>query len=120
MKLHVALSRLGRQGLQHEHAVRSSTIEQLAGDLLTNATPDQVIATGFNRCNVTTSEGGSIDAEWVFRNAVDRTSTMMQAWMAHGRCRCHDHKFDPLSAKSFIRCTRSSICRRAGATATSS
>lgn len=77
--------------------------EQLAGDLLDNATEDQLIATGFNRCHVTTSEGGSIAEEVHVRNVVDRVVTTGTVFMGLTMdcTRCHDHKFDPLTMKDF-------------------
>ncbi len=78
-------------------------IEQLAGDLLPDATDDQLIATGFNRCHVTTNEGGSITEEVYVRNVVDRVVTFSTVFMGVTfECtRCHDHKYDPFTMNDF-------------------
>ena len=57
------------------------TIEQLAGDLLPNPTIDQLAATGFNRCNITTNEGGVIPEEYLVFYTRDRTETTARVWM---------------------------------------
>jgi hypothetical protein len=78
-------------------------IKQLAGDLLPDAKPDDIVASGFNRCHVTTSEGGSIDEEVYVRNVDDRIDTVGTVFMGLtvGCARCHDHKYDPLKTKEY-------------------
>ena len=78
-------------------------VEQLAGDLLPSPTPDQVIATGYNRCHVSTNEGGSIEEEVYVRNVVDQVDTNGTVFLGltTGCARCHDHKYDPIRTKDY-------------------
>ena len=79
------------------------TIQQIAGDLLPRATPEQKIATGFHRNTLTNREGGIDNAQFRFENTVDRASTVASVWLGLtvGCAQCHDHKFDPISQKDF-------------------
>jgi hypothetical protein len=79
------------------------TIEQIAGDLLPNATTEQKIATGYNRLNMKTREGGAQPKEYLAKYAADRVRTLAGTWLGStmGCCECHDHKYDPFLTKDF-------------------
>jgi hypothetical protein len=81
------------------------TREQLAGDLLPNATWEQKIASGYNRLILTTHETGVNGAEYRARYAADRVRNLGAVWLGLtlGCAQCHDHKFDPIAAADFYR-----------------
>lgn len=81
------------------------TIEQLAGDLLPNATQDQIVATGFHRNSMQNNEGGVDDEEYRAAAVIDRVNTTMQVWMGStiGCCQCHSHKYDPFSHQEYYK-----------------
>jgi len=78
-------------------------LEQMAGDLVPNATLSQRIATGFNRNHRGNGEGGIIPAEYLAEYAADRVETMSTVFLGStlGCARCHDHKYDPFPQKAF-------------------
>ncbi len=83
------------------------TVEQIAGDMLPEATLNQKVASGYNRCLPTTSEGGVINAEVAVNNANDQTASTFAVWqgLTVGCAACHDHKFDPISQKEYYQLT---------------
>ena len=94
------------------------TVAQLAGDLLPNTQPDDIVATGFNRNHRTTGEGGIIPEEYRVEYVADRAQTTATLWMGLtvGCARCHDHKYNPFrrristaSLPSSIRCPANAV-----------
>jgi mono/diheme cytochrome c family protein len=81
------------------------TVEQLAGDLLPWPTPEQILATAFNRNTLTNDEGGVDHEEFRVAAVVDRVNTTMQVWMGltFSCAQCHDHKYDPVSQEEYFR-----------------
>jgi hypothetical protein len=79
------------------------TVDQLAGDLLPNATDSQKIASGFNRNHMINFEGGAIAAEYQVEYVIDRVEATSTTFMGltMGCARCHTHKFDPITQKEF-------------------
>jgi len=79
------------------------TLWQLGGDLLPNATPEQKLATGFNRNHMINGEGGRIAEETRVENVMDRVETTSTVWLGltMGCTKCHDHKFDPLTMRDY-------------------
>lgn len=79
------------------------TVQQIAGDLLPNATPDQILATAFHRNTLTNDEGGTDNEEFRTLAVKDRVDTTMQVWMGltAGCAKCHSHKYDPISQREY-------------------
>lgn len=91
------------QALNADMPFDQFTIEQLAGDLLPNATESQKIATGFHRCAPTNVEAGSLPEETRVEQVLDRVNTTGTIWLGttFECCQCHDHKYDPFTIKDY-------------------
>ncbi|HEX5410691.1 MAG TPA: PSD1 and planctomycete cytochrome C domain-containing protein [Terriglobia bacterium] len=91
--------------LNDDMSFKEFTIEQLAGDMLSNPTNDQLIASGFNRNTLLNQEGGVDKVEQRFYTLVDRVNTTSEVWLGTtlGCAECHNHKFDPFPQKDYYR-----------------
>ena len=89
---------------QKNQAYDAFITEQLAGDLIPNATRDQVVATGFLRNNMGTHEGGTIEEEYRVTKTLDKVDAVSTSILGLTmKCaQCHDHKYDPISQKEFF------------------
>jgi hypothetical protein len=81
------------------------TLEQLAGDLLPNASIEEKIATGFHRNTMVNTEGGTDDEEFRVAALIDRVNTTMEVWMGTtmGCAQCHNHKYDPFTQAEYYK-----------------
>ena len=93
------------QALNHDMPYDRFTVEQLAGDLLPNATLDQRIATGFLRNSMQNQEGGIEPEQFRVEALIDRVDAVGKAFLGLtlNCCQCHDHKFDPFTQKDYYR-----------------
>ncbi len=93
------------ESINRNQPIDQFIIEQLAGDLLPDATDAQRIATGFNRNHMVTHEGGTIPEENLTNYAADRVKTTSEALLGLtiGCAQCHDHKYDPISQEDYYR-----------------
>lgn len=91
------------QALNADTPFDEFTIEQIAGDLLPNATPEQKVATGFNRCTAANLEAGSDQNETRVNQVMDRVNTVSTVWLGStiACAQCHNHKYDPFSQKEY-------------------
>ena len=86
------------------------TLQQLAGDLLPNATEEQIVATAFNRQTLTNTEGGADQEQFRVEAVFDRTETLGTVWLGLtvGCARCHTHKYDQITHKEYYQLFASS------------
>ena len=91
------------RSFQQDQPFDQFVVEQIAGDQIPNSTPSQTLATAFLRHHLITTEGGSLAAEFLNDYAADRVQTVGTAFLglSFNCCRCHDHKFDPLTQEDF-------------------